>query len=215
MRGMAVGAGRGARRTATLGLLVALLSLVMTAVAAAATTTTTTTAGTNTTVTAVGGTAASTSTTVETTPAGEPICVTCHESVTPEVVRTWRSQNHGKNHVGCPVCHGGHDAAFFHPKPAAGVCFTCHDVAKIHGGDFTPATPGARCMECHTSNVHWLPGPESWFQGGLPPQDLVAGPPPPPVSVAAGKAAGIIIALSAVAVGLLLGFMLNSFIRNL
>jgi hypothetical protein len=158
--------------------------------------------------------AAATSTTVETTPEGEPICVTCHASVSPEVVRTWRSQNHGQHKVGCPVCHGGHDQEF-HPLPLAEVCFGCHDIAKIHGGDFTPATPGARCMECHTSNVHWLPGPESWFQGGLPPQDLVAGPPPPKVSAATGTVAGIVGALLAVALGVLLGVVLNRFIRGL
>jgi Cytochrome c554 and c-prime len=184
--------GKPVRCALTLGVLVLLACLALVSVAAAATTTTT----------------------VATTPEGEPICVTCHASVSPEVVRTWRSQNHGQHQVGCPVCHGGHDQDF-HPLPLAEVCFGCHDVAKIHGGDFTPSTPGARCMECHTSNVHWLPGPESWFQGGLPPQDLVAGPPPPKVSAATGTVAGVVGALLAVAVGVLLGVVLNRFIRGL
>ena len=112
-----------------------------------------------------------------------------------------------------PSVTASHDQDFT-PKPLAEVCFGCHDVQTIHP-DFTPETPGKRCMECHTSNVHWLPGQESWFQGGLPPQNLVAGPPPSKVSAATGVAAGIIVALLAVALGVLLGFVLNRFIHNL
>jgi len=64
--------------------------------------------------------------TVATTPEGEPICVTCHESVSKNVVVTWRSQNHGKNGVGCPTCHNTHDQGLI-STPMAKVCFGCHD----------------------------------------------------------------------------------------
>jgi len=145
--------------------------------------------------------------------APEPICVQCHESVSREVVDTWRSQNHGSNGVGCPVCHNTHEQDF-RPQPQAGVCFGCHDVAAVHQG-FTPETPGTRCMECHTANVHLLPGPGSWFQGGLPPEDLVAQPEAPPVSAAAGRLAAVVVVLVAAAAGIVIGLVLDRFVREL
>ncbi len=152
--------------------------------------------------------------TVPTTPEGEPICVTCHESVSKNVVDTWRSQNHGQNKVGCPTCHNSHDQGFT-PKPKAGVCFGCHDVAKAHP-DFSPETPGSRCMECHASNVHWLPDESSWFQGGLPTSALDQPTQPESnISASTGRAAGIVVVIVAVVAGLLAGLVFDRFVRDL
>jgi hypothetical protein len=164
---------------------------------------------------AAGSAGAETSTTtVVTAPPGEPICVTCHSYVSADVVDTWRSQNHGRNGVGCPVCHGGHDKDFT-PKPTAKVCFGCHDVRAAHP-DFTPETPGKRCMECHTSNVHWLPGQQSWFQGGLPTSKLEeSAQKPSDVSASAGRTTGVAVVILAAIAGLVAGLIFNRFVREL
>ena len=152
--------------------------------------------------------------TVVTAPAGEPICVTCHAYVSADVVDTWRSQNHGRNGVGCPTCHNGHDKDFT-PKPTAKVCFGCHDVGTIHP-DFKPTTPGKRCMECHTANVHWLPGEQSWFQGGLPTSKLEESTQKPSdVSTDAGQTAGVVVVAVAAVVGLIFGLIFDRFVREL
>lgn len=161
-----------------------------------------------------GGAVAETPTTLGTAPAGEPICVTCHSYVSADVVDTWRSQNHGRNGVACPVCHGGHDKDFT-PKPMAKVCFDCHDVKAIHP-DFTLETPGKRCMECHTANIHWLPGQQSWFQGGLPTSKLEeSAQKPSDVSASAGQVTGVIVVIIATIAGLVAGLVFNRFVREL
>jgi len=146
---------------------------------------------------------------------GEPVCVTCHSSVSLEVVDTWRSQNHGRNGVSCVVCHNTHDSDF-RPKPTVQVCMGCHDVATIHQG-FLPETPAERCMDCHTSNVHLLPGQASWFYSGLPTEKLTGEDGGADVGIAAstGRGAGVIGAAVAVVLGLLLGFVIDRFVRNL
>ncbi len=149
---------------------------------------------------------------------GDPICVSCHSSVSLEVVETWRSQNHGRSGVTCEACHNTHDSDFT-PKPTVAVCMGCHDVAAIHSG-FLPETPAARCMDCHTSNVHLLPGQASWFYSGLPPEKLAGGDggnggEEGGMAASTGRGAGVIVAAVAVVLGLLVGVVLDRFVRNL
>ncbi|MCZ7664157.1 MAG: hypothetical protein M5U22_15050 [Thermoleophilia bacterium] len=152
--------------------------------------------------------------TLATAPEGEPICVTCHTNVSPEVVATWRTQNHGRAQVGCPTCHNSHDRDF-RPEPLAEVCYGCHDVDRIHP-DFTEQTPASRCMDCHTGNVHLLAGPDSWFFGGLPPTKLEGEQPgESQVAASTGRAAGILVVALAVVFGTLIGLVLDRFVRNL
>jgi hypothetical protein len=153
-------------------------------------------------------------TTVATTPQGEPICVGCHEGVSLNVVITWRDQSHGRNGVGCQACHNTHDQDFT-PHPLSGVCFGCHDVAAIHP-DFTVETPAARCMECHTANIHWRADSSSWFYGGLP-RDALAGSQEETqgVSASAGRAVGFLVVALALALGLVIGFVVDRFVRGL
>ena len=154
------------------------------------------------------------SVTVATTPEGEPICVTCHEDVSRNVVETWRSQNHGRNGVSCTACHNSHEQDFT-PHPLSDVCFGCHDVVAIHP-DFTPDTPAARCMECHTANVHWRADPSSWFYGGLPREDLTgSGEETAGVSASAGRATGLAVVAVALALGVAAGFVVDRFVRGL
>lgn len=157
---------------------------------------------------------ASSPVTVATTPEGEPICVTCHDDVSHDVVETWRSQNHGRNGVGCPVCHNSHDQDFT-PRPLASVCFGCHDVAVIHP-NFTPETPAATCMDCHTANVHWLAGLSSWFYSGLPREDLTgSNEETVGVSASTGRVTGLVVVAVALVLGLVAGFVADHFVRGL
>ncbi|MHB1344687.1 MAG: multiheme c-type cytochrome [Thermoleophilia bacterium] len=144
----------------------------------------------------------------------EPVCVTCHTSVSLEVVTSWRSQNHGRNGVSCEVCHNTHDREF-RAKPTTEVCMGCHDVESIHQG-FLPETPAERCMDCHTSNVHLYPGQASWFYSGLPPEKLEGGEDPgPQIAGSTGRAAGVAGAVVTVVFGLLAGLLIDRFVRNL
>jgi hypothetical protein len=140
--------------------------------------------------------------------------VTCHANVSNDVVTSWRSQNHGSNGVACPVCHNTHEDDF-RPKPTAAVCLQCHELTQVHP-DMTAETPGSRCMECHTANVHLLPGQESWFEGGLPRSRLVAEPLPPAgqVSVSTARIAALVLVVVAVVVGLALGWLFIRLTRN-
>jgi len=130
------------------------------------------------------------------------------------VVTSWRSQNHGRNGVACPVCHNTHDADF-RPNPTAAVCLQCHQLAQVHP-DMTAETPGSRCMECHTANVHLMPGQESWFEGGLPRSRLIADQPPPAgqVSGSTARVAAVVLLVVAVAVGLALGWLFIRLTRS-
>lgn len=145
---------------------------------------------------------------------GGPICVGCHQYVSTEVAETWATQNHGRNGVECAVCHSTHEEGI-QPNPTARVCFGCHDVDEIHP-DFTGETPGERCMECHTSNVHRMPGEGSWFQGGLSREKLESSQKPESAfSEGAGRYAGIAVVILAAVVGLIFGFIMDRFVRNL
>jgi len=150
--------------------------------------------------------------TTPTTAPGDPFCVGCHAFVSNDVVTTWRSQNHGRKGVACPVCHHTHDSDF-RPNPKAAVCFECHPVAKIHP-DLSPTLPAGRCMECHTANVHVLPGQESWFQGGLPLSKLAAQPATGQASPGTGRVAAAIVVALALVVGVVVGLGLAVVFRT-
>lgn len=146
---------------------------------------------------------------------GDPICVDCHTDVSLEVVETWRSQNHGRNKVTCEVCHNTHESDFT-PSPKVEVCMGCHDVGAIHEG-FLPETSAAACMDCHTSNVHLMPGQASWFYSGLP-SDKLAGEDTDAegaITPSTGRRAAVIGAVIAVVFGLVLGLVIDRFVRNL
>jgi len=150
--------------------------------------------------------------TTPSTAPGDPACVGCHAFVSNDVVTTWRTQNHGRNGVACPVCHHTHDGDF-RPNPKAAVCFECHPVAKIHP-DLSPTLPARRCMECHTANVHVLPGQGSWFQGGLPLSKLAAQPTTGQASSGTGRIGAAIVVGLALAVGLVVGLGLAVVFRT-
>ncbi len=164
-----------------------------------------------------GSAAAVTSATPPTTLPGDPICVTCHSGVSKEIVDTWRTQNHGRNGVTCEVCHSTHDGGDFTPSPNVGICMGCHDVDSIHP-DFTAETSAGRCMDCHTSNVHLRAGVSSWFYGGLSPEKLEGGGEPREgvdVAASTGRTVGVVVAAVTILVGLVGGFLIDRFARNL
>lgn len=141
----------------------------------------------------------------------DPPCVECHAYVSNDVVTTWRSQDHGSNQVGCPICHGTHDQGF-RPKPTAEVCFRCHDVATVHP-ELGKTLPAARCMECHTANVHILPGQGSWFQGGLPASKLEGSASGVPAATTTSRVAAAVVAAVAVVLGIVAGLLLARLAR--
>jgi len=59
-------------------------------------------------------------------------CVTCHESVTPEIVSDWRLSKHSKKEVTCSVCHGDYHSSEDDVEKARPVtpdrCILCHQV---------------------------------------------------------------------------------------
>lgn len=57
-------------------------------------------------------------------------CVTCHEKVTPQIVKEWKLSKHSQNDVDCSVCHGEHTGAKDIDKlkmPTPETCANCHD----------------------------------------------------------------------------------------
>jgi|GEM_PF-1844272 len=143
-----------------------------------------------------------------------PVCVKCHEYVSAEVASTWITQNHGRNGVECSTCHNSHGNSF-EPNPTAGICFGCHDVPEIHP-DFSVETPGKRCMECHTANIHLMPGQGSWFQGGLSKEKLEAsGKAESAFGSGFGRWAGILVVALTVLLGLAVGLVMDRFVREL
>jgi uncharacterized CHY-type Zn-finger protein len=59
-------------------------------------------------------------------------CVTCHESVTPQIVSDWRLSKHSKNGVTCSVCHLDYHCSEKDVAKARAVtpdrCILCHQV---------------------------------------------------------------------------------------
>lgn len=104
-----------------------------------------------------------------------PQCVTCHESVTPGVVRDWRESRHSKGVEGKPVycnsCHGNDHAKLRLPDPT--VCGKCHATQHAQFQDEKrygfpshalsmeravdtrhfvdkPKAEGTACLQCHS-----------------------------------------------------------------
>ncbi|MBU2603160.1 MAG: hypothetical protein KKA32_13495 [Actinobacteria bacterium] len=162
-----------------------------------------------------GSALAETGTTPTTLP-GDPICVSCHGAVSREIVDTWRTQNHGRNGVSCEACHNTHGGDF-RPSPDVGVCMGCHDVDAIHP-DFRAETSAGRCMDCHTSNVHLRAGVSSWFYSGLTQEKLEGDQEPREgvdVAASTGRTVGVVVAAVTIVLGLVGGFLIDRFARNL
>jgi hypothetical protein len=62
----------------------------------------------------------------------EDACVTCHRSVTPNIVLDWENSKHSDSGISCAACHGdGHSSAADVAKVqtvTADTCGACHDV---------------------------------------------------------------------------------------
>jgi hypothetical protein len=84
----------------------------------------------------------------------------------------------------------------------------------IHG-EFAPESAAEQCMDCHTANVHLLAGPESWFQGGLPPEDLAGETESEGISSRAAAGIAFVAVVAAALVGLGAGWLLNRFVRDI
>lgn len=142
-------------------------------------------------------------------------CLECHAFVSADIISSWQNQNHGRNDVGCPVCHNNH-VQDFRPSPTVAVCMECHDVEAAHPGGFTPEDEAARCMECHAANVHLPPGEGSWLNAGLPPERLTEDPrPASTITEAQAQVSSAIVVILALFTGLVLGLLMDRFVRNL
>ena len=84
-------------------------------------------------------------------------CVTCHESVTPDIVSDWRLSRHSKVEVTCSVCHGDYHSTEDDVEKARPVtpdrCILCHQVQ----GDQFKAGKHERAWYAMRSlpGVHW------------------------------------------------------------
>jgi hypothetical protein len=70
-------------------------------------------------------------------------CATCHEQVTPPVVKAWSDGRHGLAQVQCVVCHGS-TGADFRARPAAATCQGCHPRILPAAG-----SEPRGCFTCH------------------------------------------------------------------
>ncbi len=59
------------------------------------------------------------------------ICVRCHRSVTPLLVKDWQSSKHSRNDVTCSICHGSEHksrkTAHLAKLPTEATCGECHE----------------------------------------------------------------------------------------
>jgi hypothetical protein len=76
-------------------------------------------------------------------------CATCHEDVTPALVKEWTAGEHGLNLVKCFVCHGS-TGADFAAAPAPQRCDGCH-AAKV--ASVTQDGTSRSCFACHAPHT--------------------------------------------------------------
>ncbi len=71
-------------------------------------------------------------------------CVECHQEVTPDIVKEWKSTKHGMMNFGCYMCHGDGQVEF-KVKPDTDNCLNCHT------GEPVDASKGGNtnCFSCH------------------------------------------------------------------
>ena len=87
------------------------------------------------------------------------VCVTCHKTVTPNIVSDWQTSKHSQNGVDCSVCHGDqHTSAQDVAKvkiPTPETCGTCHQtrVEQFKSGKHALAWAAMKAMP----TAHWQP----------------------------------------------------------
>jgi hydroxylamine dehydrogenase len=87
------------------------------------------------------------------------VCVTCHKTVTPNIVSDWQASKHSQNEVDCSVCHGDqHTSAqdVANVKiPTPETCGGCHDtrVQEFKSGKHAVAWAAMKAMP----TAHWQP----------------------------------------------------------
>jgi len=87
------------------------------------------------------------------------VCVTCHKTVTPNIVTDWQASKHSQNDVNCSVCHGdqhtsAQDTALV-KIPTPETCGTCHQtrVEEFKSGKHALAWAAMKAMP----TAHWQP----------------------------------------------------------
>ncbi len=84
-------------------------------------------------------------------------CVTCHESVTPDIVSDWRLSKHSSKEVTCSVCHGDYHSSEEDVEKARPVrpdrCIMCHQVQgdQFRAGKHAQAWYAMKAMP----TAHW------------------------------------------------------------
>ncbi len=91
--------------------------------------------------------------------AQEKACITCHKSITPNIVSDWQASKHSPNGVGCATCHGSdHNSATDLAKvriPTPETCASCHEtqVSQYKEGKHALAWSAMKAMP----TTHWQP----------------------------------------------------------
>jgi len=86
-------------------------------------------------------------------------CIKCHMKVTPDIVKDWQLSKHGKNKIGCSVCHGSmHESAQDTAKvkiPTPDTCAGCHEskVKQFKAGKHAVSWASMKAMP----TAHWQP----------------------------------------------------------
>jgi len=75
-------------------------------------------------------------------------CVECHEEVTPQAVKDWKSSKHGLMNFGCYMCHGD-GIEEFEARPTTDRCISCHSAQEV---DWSK-TPANNCFDCHKGHT--------------------------------------------------------------
>jgi len=75
-------------------------------------------------------------------------CVECHQEVTPEIVKQWRSSKHGLMNFACYICHGDGKVEFY-KKPGTDRCVSCHSGLPT---DYSK-TVARNCFDCHNGHT--------------------------------------------------------------
>lgn len=75
-------------------------------------------------------------------------CMECHQQVTPDAVKEWKSSKHGMMNFGCYMCHGDGQVEFY-PQPGTERCIGCHS-----GYEVDSAKTGVKnCFDCHKGHT--------------------------------------------------------------
>ncbi|HFE63334.1 hypothetical protein B1H10_05230 [candidate division KSB1 bacterium 4484_188] len=75
-------------------------------------------------------------------------CMECHQEVTPDAVKEWKSSKHGLMNFGCYMCHGDGQEEFY-PQPGTERCIGCHSDYQIE----PTQTTVKNCFDCHKGHT--------------------------------------------------------------